>query len=201
MIRKCRLNPPLRLFSRLARVKGSAATLLAVALGAAAVVALASCGSEARLLPGETARDITANLTSVKRLADEGDCVAAESAARQVSEQIEALGGVDAKLKRALQNGATRLNEVVARCEETTGEATAPATVPTRPETTTEKPSKEKKPKGAATPTTPETTTTPSLPPQAKGKAKGLGNEEGGSEEEGPSSGGVGPGAPAGGGN
>jgi len=194
-----------------------ARSLPALALGALAALAVASCGgSNAQLLPGSTARDITANLDTVRQLADEGDCVGAESAAQQVSEQVEALGGIDAKLKRALQQGAARLNEVIAGCEETLSEETVPTTVV--PETeTTEGPAKKKGGKGKGKQevkpteqeTTPEATPAePSLPPQAEGEGKGLGNgngppvtegEEGGGEES--SSGGVGPGSPAGGGN
>jgi hypothetical protein len=144
----------------------------------------------------------------VQQLSDEGDCIGAESAAQQVGEQIEALEGVDAKLKRALEDGAARLNEVIAGCEEATTEAVAPAVVPTEPEGGEEKPPKAKeekekkeKPKEEAaeteTPTPP-----PSLPPQANGEGKGLGNGNGppGSEEsvEESPSGGVGPGSPAG---
>jgi polyribonucleotide nucleotidyltransferase len=96
-----------------------ARTAILASVGALAVATLSACGSEdAKLLPGHTAREITANLDSVKELTDEGDCVGAESAATQVSAQIEALGGVDTKLKEALADGATRLNEVVAECEE-----------------------------------------------------------------------------------
>src|SRR5262249_16385147 len=88
--------------------------------------------------PGHTAREITANLESVKELSDEGDCVGAESAAAQVTEQIEALGGVDRKLKEALREGADRLSEVVVECEEAEEpESVAPAEV-TAPETETE---------------------------------------------------------------
>ncbi|HET7177563.1 MAG TPA: hypothetical protein VFI63_02635, partial [Solirubrobacterales bacterium] len=155
-------------------------------------------GGEAKLLPGETARQITANLDTVKQLASEGDCAGAAGAARQVSEQVEALGGVDAKLKQALRDGAARLNEVVASCEGTTTEATAP----TEAETTTEKPKgkekpKKEKPKKEA----PPEATPPSLPPQANGKGKGQGNGNqppAGEAEEPPSSGGVGAGEPAG---
>lgn len=175
----------------------SAAAPLLVALGVVATLGLASCGGgEARLLPGETARQITANLDTVKQLAGEGNCAGAASAARQVSEQVEALGGVDAKLKQALREGAARLNQVVAGCEATTTEAT----VPTEAETTTEKPKgKEKPKKEKAAPATPEATT-PSLPPQAngKGKGQGSGNAPPGGEAEAPSSGGVGAGEAAG---
>jgi len=106
-------------------------TAIAAALAAIVVGGLSACGGEdAKLLPGHTAREITANLESVKQLTDEGDCVGAESAAEQVSEQIEALGGVDRKLKEALSEGAERLNEVVEECEEAEEpETVAPAEV------------------------------------------------------------------------
>jgi hypothetical protein len=107
------------------------------ALGAVSVAALSACGGEdAKLLPGHTAREITANLEAVQELSDEGDCVGAEGAATQVSEQIEALGGVDRKLKEALTDGAERLSEVVAECEEAEEpETAAPAEVtPAEPE-------------------------------------------------------------------
>jgi hypothetical protein len=185
------------------------ASLLALGLGAAAAVTLVACGGEdAKLLPGKTAREISANLDTVKQLADEGDCVGAESAAGQVSEQIEELEGVDRKLKQALQAGAVRLNEVIAGCEESTTEAIAPAEIPAEPEGHEEKPSKaekqEEKEKAKEEKAPPEAEGSPQLPPQAKGEGKGLeegnGPPEAGSEE-GPAespSGGVSPGAPAG---
>lgn len=193
--------------SRLAPMPRKPLPLLSLALAAAAAVALGACGSEdAKLLPGQTAREITVNLDTVKQLAGEGDCVGAESAAEQVGEQIEALEGVDHKLKRALEEGAARLEEVVSDCEESSSEAIAPAVVPVEPEEDEEGKApkeKEKEEKGED-----EETHEPSnsLPPQAKGEAKGLekGNgppppdeapEEG---AEGGQSGGVGPGAPAG---
>jgi hypothetical protein len=178
-------------------------SLLAVALGAAAALGLGACGEEdAKLLPGQTAREITANLDTVQQLSDEGDCIGAESAAQQVGEQIEALEGVDHKLKQALEDGAARLEEVIAGCEESSSEAIAPAVIPNEPEEDEEKAPKEKKEKPAKeaeeTPEEPE----PSLPPQTKGEGKGLENGNGPppSEEEAEESpsGGVGPGAPAG---
>jgi hypothetical protein len=205
---KCREILPRGWFSRLARMSQPLA--LALGLSAVAVFVLASCGGEdAKLLPGETAREITANLDTVQQLSDEGDCIGAESAAQQVGEQIEAIEGVDRKLKRALEDGAVRLEEVIAGCEESTSEAIAPAVVPTEPEEEEEKEPKDKKDKEkpekpkAEEEVAPETTTTsPSLPPQAKGEGKGL--ENGGGPppaEEVPeesSSGGVSPGSPAG---
>jgi hypothetical protein len=178
--------------------------LLAIGFTAIAALTLVACGGEdAKLLPGESAREITANLDTVQQLSDEGDCLGAESAAQQVGEQIEALEGVDAKLKRALEEGAVRLEEVIASCEESTTEAIAPAEIPTEPEedeekAPKEKPGKEKEEK----PKKEEEAASESPPPQAKGKGKGLENghgppaeEEEGSEES--SSGGVGPGTPA----
>jgi outer membrane biosynthesis protein TonB len=94
--------------------------LLALLLVLAATLALASCGEgdSAELLPGSTASEISSNLKDVRRLADEEDCVGAQDAALEVSDQIDALGGVDQKLKTALREGATRLEEVVAACTE-----------------------------------------------------------------------------------
>jgi outer membrane biosynthesis protein TonB len=181
------------------------ASLLALALGVVTALGLLACGSggDADLLPGGTASEITANLDQVEQLANEGDCAGASTAAQAVSSQIEALGGVDAKLKQALGEGATRLNEVVAACEETTSEE---ETVPSielaeePEEVEKDKPAKPEKPKPEeAKPE--ETDTTPSLPPQAEGEAKGHEKQE---EEVPPPetgggtpSGGVGPGEPA----
>jgi outer membrane biosynthesis protein TonB len=184
-------------FSRLGRVPRVVPPLLALALGAGAAVALASCGgSDAKLLPGQTAREITANLDTVQQLAAEGDCLGAENAARQVGEQVEALNEVAVKLKQALQQGATRLNEVVASCEEPTTEAVAPPE-PAEPEEKPKKEEKEKKPKEKEPPPPVEH----ELPPQSNGKGKGLEEEPPAEEEEeaeAPPSGGVGPGNPAG---
>jgi len=183
---------------------------LAVAAGLLIALALSACGGEdAKLLPGETAREITANLDTVKQLANEGDCVGAESAVQQVGEQIEALEEVDPKLKRALEQGAGRLEEVIASCEESSGEAIAPAEVPAEIEEEAAKPKQGEDKEKAPKPQEKEAKEgSPELPPQAKGEGKGL--EEGGGppaaeeqpEEAAPESpsGGVGPGAPAGGG-
>jgi hypothetical protein len=183
---------------------------IALAAGLLITLGLSACGGEdAKLLPGETAREITANLDTVKQLAGEGDCVGAESAVQQVGEQIEALEGVDPKLKRALEQGAGRLEEVIASCEESSSESIAPAEVPAETEAEDEKPKpkekKEKEPKPKEEKAGEEGSS--ELPPQANGKGKGPENgnappaaEEPPSEEatSGGPSGGVGPGAPVG---
>jgi hypothetical protein len=207
---RCREILCLRLFSRLAQMPHLPLPLLAIGLTATAALALSACGGEdAKLLPGETAREITANLDSVQQLSDEGDCLGAESAAQQVGEQIEALEGVDIKLKRALEEGAVRLEEVIAGCEESTTEAIAPAEIPTEVEEDEEKAPKEKSDKEKEEKPKDEEETAPEtpqqLPPQAKGEGKGLENGHGPPpvEEEEPeesTSGGVGPGTPAEGG-
>jgi outer membrane biosynthesis protein TonB len=117
-----------------------ARSLLSLALGAAAALALVSCGggSDAKLLPGNTAQEISENLDSVQRLVDEGECVAAEDAALEVSTQVEALEDIDAKLKQVLEQGAGRLNEVVDTCVETTEETTE-ETIPVPTESPEEK--------------------------------------------------------------
>jgi hypothetical protein len=125
----CRENPHQRPLSRLATVRQLAAFALALALGGAAAFALVSCGGgeDAKLLPGNTAQEISENLDSVKQFAGEGECVGAENAAQEVSNQVEALSGVDEKLKQALQRGAEKLGEVVVTCEEVETETLAPA--------------------------------------------------------------------------
>jgi len=188
------------------------ASLLALALLGSAALGLSACGSSSPdLLPGSTASEITSNLDQVKELATAGDCVGAEDAAQAVSSQIEELSGVDKKLKQALREGATRLNEVVAGCEEAETEETVPAVEPAEEleeetkdaKDTKEKPEKPEKPakpdKEAAEETEAETT----LPPQAEGKAKGHEKQEEteappAEETGGTSAGGVGPAAPAG---
>jgi outer membrane biosynthesis protein TonB len=180
--------------------------VLALLLGVLAALALTSCGSagSAKLLAGKTAGEITTNLDEVKRLAKGGECVGAEDAAQQVSDQIDALGGIDKKLKQALREGATRLNEVVSECNEETTETTeseeeAPEATTTRATKKEEKPSKPKptttppsKPKPTPTQTTPSTPTTTTPPPSTEG------TEAGGT---GAPSGGVGAGTPLGGGH
>jgi hypothetical protein len=188
----CREKPPRRAFSRLATVRRLAAFALALALGTTAAFALASCGGgeDAKLLPGTTAEEIGENLDTVQQFAAEGECVGAADAAQEVSDEVEALGGVDVKLKQALQRGAARLNEVVTTCEEETTESVAPASeAPSTEETTKLPPGQEKKeekerekeeskaekeaPPGPPTPpaeTTPnEPTTTPPPPTESGG--------------------------------
>jgi outer membrane biosynthesis protein TonB len=183
------------------------ASLLALALGALAALGMVACGSGgADLLPGDTASEITSNLDQVEQLASEGDCSGAAGAAETVSAQVESLGGVDAKLKQALSEGATRLNEVVASCEETTTEEEEPAILPAEEPQEVEKKEKPEKPekpkKEDKQEELPEEEETPTLPPQAEGKAKGHEKQEEEvppvEEDGGTSSGGVGAGEPAG---
>lgn len=204
---KCRGILHRTTFSRLARMPHLPLRSLAAGLAGVAALGLVACGGEdAKLLPGETAREITANLDTVQQLTAEGDCIGAESAVEQVGEQIGSIAGVDRKLKQALEDGAARLEEVIATCEESTTEALAPA-VPSEPveedeeKAAKEKGGKEKEPKPKEEEPAPDGTEK-SLPPQAKGEAKGHEKEgavppvEEEAEEpvESPS-GGVGPGA------
>lgn len=212
---RCRENPHPEPFSRLGRVRRPVVSLLVLGLTSVAAVALAACGEEdAQLLPGETAREITANLDTVKQLADEGDCVGAESAALQVSEQVEALGDVDERLQRALQEGAGRLSEVVAGCEEET-EAVTPEEIEPETETTPadedeekerekqEREEEKEEEKERREEEREEKETPTPVPPQSEGEDDGSdedddGSGPGGNEGEGAPSGGVSPGAPAG---
>ncbi len=177
--------------------------MLALLLGGAGAVALASCGggSDAKLLPGTSAEQIESNLDQVEQLAAEDDCIGAEDAVAEVAAEVEELN-VAAKLKMALQEGTAKLSEVVGRCEE---EATTEETEPAL-ETTVEeevepekKPKKEKPDKKDEEPAepkeeAPESEESQQLPPQSNGK--GEEKSHGGppeAEEVAPESGGVGP--------
>ena len=126
-----------------------AAFALFAALAVAGTLTLASCGggSDAKLLPGATAREITENLARVREYAAEGECVGAADAATEVSAQVETLQDVDPKLKQALQRGAEKLGEVVASCEEASSEEETSEGEATKPERS-EPPSREKKAEG-----------------------------------------------------
>jgi hypothetical protein len=175
-------------FSRLATMRQLAAFALALGLGAATALGLVSCGGgeDAKLLPGATAAEITENLDAVKQLASEGECAGAAEATQEVSAQVEAVEGVDARLKQALKRGVARLSEVVTTCEEDTTEAVAPSSEATSAEGTKGSPGQEKKeerekekpqkeePETPGTPTettpeTPPTTTTPAPPTEGGG--------------------------------
>lgn len=191
------------------------ASMIVLALATTGVLGLAGCGEEdAELLRGSTAAEINSNLDRVEELADEGECAGAAAAAEEVTAQVEALQGVDRRLQRALSEGAARLNEVVAECEEETTEEVEPVIEPEEGESETteedERPNRRKSEgdrqqgngegEGEGNPDQPSQ----SLPPQAEGEAKG--HEKGDSEAppaetgggESPS-GGISPGAPAGG--
>ncbi|HEV7562628.1 MAG TPA: hypothetical protein VGO24_03935 [Solirubrobacterales bacterium] len=178
------------------------ASLLALVLAAGLAVGLSACGgSGSDLLPGTTASEINSNLDEVRQLVSEGNCEGATGAAATVSTQVEELTGVDKKLKDALSQGATRLNEVVAACEEAPSEAEEEAAAleetelaEQEAEAEGEKTKKHEKEAGK-----PEKEHGPAEPPEPPGQEK---KEEG--EEEVPptepegeesQSGGVGPGA------
>jgi hypothetical protein len=174
------------------------ASTLVLAIGALAALGLSACGGSggADLLPGATASQITANLDQVQQLVAEGECIGAANSAAEVSAQVDALGGVDKKLKQALREGADRLSEVVATCEEKEEEPTeAIETAETpEPEEKNKKPAKNKPEKETKEPPEEE------APTQNNGEGKGAegGNGQEPPVETGPPSGGVGPGSPAG---
>jgi hypothetical protein len=148
MSAKCRGNKHQKSFSRLATVRQLTISTLALILGVAAALGLVSCGGgeDAKLLPGNTAAEITENLDRVKQYAEEGECVGAEDAVGEINTQVEGLTGVDPKLVEALQRGAARLSEVVAACEEEDTEAVAPESeATTEEETEKTTPGQEKK--------------------------------------------------------
>jgi hypothetical protein len=99
------------------------AFLLALALAATLTMGLSACGGSGDdLLPGTTASEINSNLDEVRALIGEGDCAGASEAANTVTDQVAELSGVAKELKEALDEGAARLSEVVAACQEVPSE-------------------------------------------------------------------------------
>jgi hypothetical protein len=187
------------------------ASLPVFAIAAAATVALAGCGGGGNdeLLPGATASQINANLDQVEQLVAEGECIGAENSAEEIGSQVEALSGVDGKLKRALAEGASKLTEnVAAECEETSEEEVVPTieeNVEAEPEKEpkAEKPKKEEKEAEKEAEEEAEADDGPTLPPNSNGKGEENGKGKGPPVEppegeappaEVPPSGGVGPG-------
>lgn len=117
MIRKCRQNLAAGALSRLEFMGRLRAASIVCALAVGAALGLSACGGgNSELLPGKTAEQINRNLDQVRNFAAEGDCAGAEDAVQEVSEEVDALGGVDKKLKAALREGTTRLEQVVSSC-------------------------------------------------------------------------------------
>lgn len=178
------------------------ASLLVLLLGATATVGLAACGSSnSGLLPGATAGEINSNLDKVQQLVAEGDCAGAEEASAEVSGQIEELGGVNSRLKEALSEGAARLADVVSTCEEVPNEEAEElealeADEEARAEEEAEEKKEKKEKPGKPKPEKEKEQKEPPVePPEEEEKEVIPPEEEGG----GTPSGGVGPGAPAGG--
>ncbi len=166
--------------------------LLIFALVAVLATGLSACGSGggANLLPGTTASQINSNLDEVQQLVAEGECVGARNAADQVTAQVDEIGGIDAKLKQLLVEGAQRLEEVLAHCEESEATSTE-----TSEEEELEPEEDEKAPKHEKTEKTKpqKETGPPAEPPEPPGQEE-EGEGGGASEGGGTPSGGVGPG-------
>jgi hypothetical protein len=95
------------------RVRAASLVLAALAVG----LLLAACGGGgAQLLPGPTADQITTQLDQVRQTNDEGNCESAEDGVAKVSTEVDELGKVDVKLKKAMRQAAAKLSEVVGTC-------------------------------------------------------------------------------------
>jgi hypothetical protein len=93
-----------------------AASLLLVALAVGLLLAACGGSSNDELLPGATADQITSHLDQVRTSYEAGDCEKAEDGVTNVSTEVDELGKVDAKLKKALRHGAAKLSVVVSTC-------------------------------------------------------------------------------------
>jgi hypothetical protein len=93
-----------------------AATLVLAALAVGLLLAACGGGGSDQLLPGTTADQITSNLDQVRESYEAGNCEAAEEGVAEVSTEVDELDKVDAKLKKALRQGAAKLSVVVSSC-------------------------------------------------------------------------------------
>ncbi|HVW47331.1 MAG TPA: hypothetical protein VHA76_09785 [Solirubrobacterales bacterium] len=93
-----------------------AASLLLAALAVGLLLSACGGGGNGELLPGTTADQITSNLDLVRESFEAGECEKAEDAVAEVNAQVDDLGKVDKKLKKALRQGALKLKEVVSTC-------------------------------------------------------------------------------------
>jgi polyribonucleotide nucleotidyltransferase len=98
------------------RLRAASLVLAALAVG----LLLAACGSSSNdeLLPAPTADQINSHLDQVRSSYQAGDCQKAEEGVANVSTEVDELGKVDVKLKKALRQGAAKLSEVVRTCRE-----------------------------------------------------------------------------------
>ncbi len=196
MMRKCRLNRPSRPFSRLASVPLLKLPVLALSLAALLALVLAACGGGSGLLSGTTASEIESNLDRVPQLVSDSECAAADQAVAEVSEQVKALEGVDSRLKEALSEGVAHLEGLVANCEEVeAGEESEALEEPEEgeEEETQQKPEKTEKEEASEREPPEKESTTPE-----EGEQTTPEKEEKEAPEESESSGGIGPGTPAG---
>lgn len=106
---------------QIGRLRAASLLLAALAVG----LALSACGGggNGELVPAATAEQINSNLDQAWQSYESGDCEKAEDAVAQVSTEVDDLHQVDARLKKALKNGALKLSQVVSPCGEAEAEA------------------------------------------------------------------------------
>jgi DNA polymerase III gamma/tau subunit len=93
-----------------------AASLVFAALAVGLLLSACGGGGNDELLPGATADQITSHLDQVRSSYEAGDCEKAKEGVANVSTEVDELGKVDAKLKKALRQGAAKLSVVVSTC-------------------------------------------------------------------------------------
>lgn len=141
-------------------------TALSLILVLAAGTIVTACGEDrSHLFPADDVQEISANIDTVQRLVDEGQCFEALKATDAVQDQAEALPStVDPKLKRSLIDGVVTLTIRVGRqCEEDPSSGTTGDTEPDETDT-------ELTPTGETGATGDETDTGPTGPTGKKNK-------------------------------
>jgi flagellar biosynthesis GTPase FlhF len=94
-----------------------AATLVFAALAVGLLLSACGGGSNDKLLPAPTADQINSHLDQVRASAQAGECEKAEEGVANVSTEVDDLGNVDVRLKKAMRQAAAKLSDVVSTCK------------------------------------------------------------------------------------
>lgn len=122
--------------NRLAPMRRFAALTMALLLGLACALILASCGGEGGTLSKANAGELRAFLDQIEERAQAGDCAGAGSLAQQVAQSIDSRADIDSKLRSALVDGFERIQALSS--DPTSCSGTGPATTTTSKTTTQE---------------------------------------------------------------
>ncbi len=151
--------------------------LVALALGGATALLVSCGGSNAGLIPADSASQLDRHLQDVAYAVAARNCDAAVSAVSVVATEVASLTSIDVRLRLRLKQGTNRLIRAVphdcSAAKPTTTTTTAPTTTATTPPKTTTATATTvpTQPTEPTTPTETNTTTSPTAPQDTTGGA------------------------------